>query len=83
MVQATVYVTGRTRAARDVVQRDRMSVCSPKPAERWNRVRYVGIDIGKWKCRAAVMDPEGSIIEEFTFPNDAEGIHDLASRLTT
>jgi transposase len=46
-------------------------------------MRYVGVDIGKWKCRAAVMDPEGSIIEEFTFPNDAEGIHDLASRLTT
>ena len=46
-------------------------------------MRYVGVDIGKWKCRAAVMDPEGGIIEEFTFPNDAEGIQDLASRLTT
>ena len=45
-------------------------------------MRYVGIDIGKWKCQAAVMDPEGKIIEEFTFPNDAEGITDLASRLT-
>ena len=45
-------------------------------------MRYVGIDIGKWKCRAAMMDPEGKIIEEFTFPNDAEGIHDLASKLT-
>ena len=58
MVQATEYVTGRTRAARDVVQRDRMSVCSPKPAERWNRVRYVGIDIDKWKCRAALKNLE-------------------------
>jgi len=46
-------------------------------------MRYVGVDICKWKCRAAVMDGDGSIIEEFTFPNDAEGIHDLASRLTT
>ena len=45
-------------------------------------MRYVGIDIGKWKCRAAMMDPEGTIIQEFTFNNDAEGIHDLASRLT-
>jgi len=26
-------------------------------------MRYVGVDIGKWKCRAALMDPEGSIIE--------------------
>jgi predicted NBD/HSP70 family sugar kinase len=46
-------------------------------------MRYVGVDIGKWKCRAAVMDPEGSIVEEFTFPNDAEGILSLASRLTS
>ena len=46
-------------------------------------MKYVGVDIGKWKCRAALMDPEGTIIEEFTFPNDAEGIPDLASRLTT
>jgi len=45
-------------------------------------MRYVGIDIGKWKCQAAVMDPEGTIIEEFTFPNDAEGMEKLASRLT-
>ena len=45
-------------------------------------MKYVGVDIGKWKCRAALMDPEGSIIEEFTFLNNAEGILDLASRLT-
>jgi len=45
-------------------------------------MRYIGVDIGKWKCRAAVMDPEGTITEEFTFPNDAEGITSLASRLT-
>jgi transposase len=59
-----------------------MSDCSPKPAERWNRVRYVGIDIGKWKCNAAVMDPEGVIVEEFTFANDHAGLEELASRLT-
>jgi len=64
-----------------VVTPDRMSVCSPKPAEM-NEMRYVGVDIGKWKCRAAIMNPEGGIIDEFTFPNDAEGIRDLASRLT-
>jgi len=44
---------------------------------------YVGVDIGKRKCRAAVMDPEVSIVEEFAFHNDEEGITDLASRLTT
>ena len=60
-----------------------MSVCSPKSAERWNRVRYVGIDIGKWKCRAAIMNPDGVVVDEFTFPNDGEGILSLASRFTT
>jgi len=45
-------------------------------------MKYVGVDIGKWKCRAAVTDPDGTIMEEFTFPNDAEGIRNLASRLT-
>ena len=46
-------------------------------------MKYVGVDIGKWRCRAAVMDPEGTVIDEFAFNNDAEGILDLASRLTT
>jgi transposase len=34
------------------------------------------------KCRAAIMDQEGSILDEFTFTNNHEGIEDLASRLT-
>jgi len=39
----------------------------PEAGREENKMRYVGIDIGKWRCRAAVMDPEGTIIEEFTF----------------
>lgn len=58
-----------------------MSVCSPKSAER-KKMKYVGLDIGEWRCRAAFMSPEGNIIEEFTFPNDGEGMEKLASRLT-
>ena len=45
-------------------------------------VRFVGIDIGKAKCRAAIMDPGGLILEEFTFTNNHDGIEGLASRLT-
>ena len=45
-------------------------------------VRFVGIDIGKAKCRAAIMDSGGIILEEFTFTNNHEGIEGLASRLT-
>ena len=45
-------------------------------------VRYVGIDVGKQKCRAAIMDQGGSIINEFTFTNNHQGIEHVASRLT-
>jgi hypothetical protein len=45
-------------------------------------MRYVGIDVGKQRCRAAVMDGGGSVVEEFTFTNNFQGIEDLASRLT-
>jgi transposase len=45
-------------------------------------VRFVGIDVGKWKCRAAIMDPGGLILEEFTFTNNHEGIEGLTSSLT-
>lgn len=44
--------------------------------------RYVGIDVGKAKCRAALMDQGGFIVDEFTFQNNREGIEGLASRLT-
>jgi transposase len=55
----------------------------PEAGREAKKMRYVGVDIGKWRCRAAVMDPEGTVIDEFAFNNDAEGIRDLASRLTT
>jgi transposase len=41
----------------------------------------VGIDVGKVKCRAAIMDQGGFIVDEFTFANNHEGIEDLASKL--
>src|SRR3989442_12810661 len=33
-------------------------------------------------CRAAMMDLQGTIIDEFTFTNNYDGIASLASRLT-
>ena len=45
-------------------------------------VGFVGIDIGKAKCRAAIMDPSGVILDEFAFTNNHEGIEALASMLT-
>jgi transposase len=43
---------------------------------------YAGVDVGKSKCRAAVMNQEGRITTEFSFDNDSEGISRLASMLT-
>jgi transposase len=59
-----------------------MSVCSLKPV--WEvklEVRYVGIDVGKKKCHAAMMDEQGVMIDEFAFTNNPEGIQGLTSRL--
>jgi len=81
MVPATVFLTGHTRAARVMVQRPDECV-QPEASREVEEVRYVGIDIGKWKCGAAIMDPEGVIVDEFAFTNDTQGIENLASRLT-
>ena len=58
-----------------------MSECSLKPARRWNgKVRFVGIDVGKARCQAAIMNQEGVMIDEFTFTNNHEGIQGFTSR---
>ncbi len=44
------------------------------------KVRFVGIDVGKTKCRAAIMDEEGIMIDEFNFTNNLEGIQAFTSR---
>ena len=54
----------------------------PEASREAKKMKYVGVDIGKWRCRAAVMDPEGVLIDEFAFNNDHQGIEDLASKLT-
>jgi sugar (pentulose or hexulose) kinase len=43
-------------------------------------VRYVGIDVGKQRCRAALMDQRGEILGEFYFENNRRGIEELHPR---
>jgi transposase len=45
-------------------------------------MRYVGVDVGKAKCRAALMDQKGKIEKEFFFENSKNGIQHLLSLLT-
>ena len=43
---------------------------------------HVGVEVGKSKCRAALMSQEGKITWEVDFTNDSEGISRLASMLS-
>lgn len=43
---------------------------------------YVGVDVGKRKCRAAIMNLEGKIVKELDFDNNNRGIDYLVSLLT-
>jgi transposase len=40
-------------------------------------MRYIGVDVGKKRCQACIMDEEGEILEEFPFTNTIEGIQRL------
>jgi len=42
----------------------------------------VGVDVSKRKCRAAVVDGDGVLVDEFNFSNDFEGIRRFVSRLS-
>ncbi len=44
-------------------------------------MNHLGIDVGKRKCRAAIKDGNGRILDEFFFGNDVSGIHNLLSRI--
>ena len=47
------------------------------------KLNHLGIDVGKRKCRAALKDDKGKIVNEFFFGNDANGISDLLYRVKT
>lgn len=44
-------------------------------------MNHLGIDVGKRKCRAALKDDKGKILDEFFFSNERNGIHSLLSRI--
>ena len=46
-------------------------------------MNHLGIDVGKRKCRAALKDDKGKILDEFFFGNDVNGIDNLLSRVKT
>ena len=46
-------------------------------------MKYVGIDIHKKMCQAAIIDEEGELLDEIRFRNDVESIEDFALKLST
>ena len=46
-------------------------------------MKYVGIDVHKKMCQAAVLNEEGALLDEIRFPNDPDGIEEFAGKLTT
>ena len=45
-------------------------------------MKYVGVDIGKRKCRAAIMNSDGKIVKELDFNNNSDGIDSLTLLLS-
>jgi len=61
-----------------------MRECRLKPVGRKKKMtRYVVVDVGKARCRAALMDQKGKIEQEFFFENTPKGIQHLTSLLTS
>ena len=46
-------------------------------------MKIVGIDVHKKMCQAAVLDEDGSILDELRFPNSPEGTEEFAGKLTS
>ena len=43
-------------------------------------MNHLGIDVGKKKCRVALKDEKGKILDEFFFGNNSQGISELIKR---
>jgi transposase len=57
-------------------------IANNKKNRRMNeKLNHLGIDVGKRKCRAAIKDDAGKILNEFFFGNDKQGIQDLISKV--
>jgi transposase len=42
---------------------------------------YVGVDVHKKVCRAAIVNDEGELVDEFSFMNSKKGIEDFLTKL--
>ena len=52
-----------------------------KKEGEWKKLNHLGIDVGKRKCRSALKDDRGKILDEFFFGNNSDGILELIKRI--
>ena len=57
------------------------AACKANLKKEMKNMNNLGIDVGKKKCRAALKDDKGKILDEFFFSNEGNGIHNLLSRI--
>ena len=46
-------------------------------------MKYVGIDVHKKMCQAAILGDDGELLDEIRFPNDADGIEEFSGKLSS
>jgi predicted NBD/HSP70 family sugar kinase len=46
-------------------------------------VKYVGIDVHKKMCQIAILDEDGSLLDEIRFANTPEEIEEFSGKLAT
>ena len=57
------------------------AACKANLKKEMKNMNHLGIDVGKRKCRAALKDDKGMMLDEFFFGNDMSGIHNMLSRI--
>src|SRR3954470_19196493 len=57
------------------------AACEANLKKEMKNMNHLGIDVGKRRCRAALKDDKGNILDEFFFSNERNGIHNLLSRI--
>jgi transposase len=62
---------------------ERVQPESQQESEKEKMMRYVGIDVGKARCRAALMNQNGAVEREFFFENNSRGIANLILTLNS
>jgi transposase len=56
--------------------------CKANLKKEVKNMNHLGIDIvGKRKCKAALKDDKGKVLDEFFFGNDVDSVHVLLSRI--